>query len=150
MCLNRLRASGFGNAERLVRDCTYKTNLRKRHRRLSRNQTFKSILSAAKALAIYTRYTAVSSKSLTERSRGIQITGNQHSKVHRWPHSLFLHLYFQPHTRVSKYFLVHSFLFFYLLSSGKIPHSSVPLRSCQKWKYIIYLVSFSFFGNNFH
>lgn len=65
--MNRLRIGGSGNAERLVRNCTYKTNLRKRLKRLARNRTFKSVLSATKAQSIYTRSITVSSKSFTEK-----------------------------------------------------------------------------------
>lgn len=38
--MDRLRIGGCGNAERLVRDCNYKSNLRRRLERLARNKTF--------------------------------------------------------------------------------------------------------------
>lgn len=139
------------DAERLVRDCTYKTNLRRTHKRLARNQTFKSILSATTAQSIHTGSTAVSSKWFTEKSYIIQIT---RIVIQRYIDAC--KTYFFPcisnHTPVLlNIFLFLSFLFHcWQLERFHSLHSSIPLRSCQKRKCIRESCFIFFFWNNFH
>lgn len=111
--MDRQRIGGSGNAERLVRDWTYKTNLRKRLKRLARNQTSRNVLSVH-LHGQHKHFFQIIYRKLYN-------TNHQESSS-RSPQNLFTCI--SNHTPVLlNSFIFHAFLFL-LLTAGRFPHSS--------------------------